>query len=346
MAETNSPTIAVWASTTQAPFLAEVFTRIEAKVVRAGSPEKGQSGAVASALSCPTANDLRALLATEECDAVWIASPGDLGDSDDPGDARAVLAARARGTRVLTSEPVPTSAISLEPWTNAESGPAPGNWLRFVALPRFSAAFREAHETLLAFGPARAAHVELWSQPAQGTLGARLVGAVDLLTTIFDEPESIDAAMAGPMAPGPSGQSRSSLRDLHGDLLATLRFSDSRAASIAVSNAAGRWGMNVTLIGANGRLRFFDDGFEWIGPDGIKHDESRGPGSTRGSTTPAARGVAAFADSAKRLLDPGLPDEGPINLSLVLSTCQAALLSARTRQPESPHTIQRLFQKP
>lgn len=53
-------------------------------------------------------------------------------------------------------------------------------------------------------------------------------------------------------------------------------------------------------------------------------------------------GVAAIADALARLLDPGSQDPGPTDYAAVLSMGQAALLSARTGQGESPATIRRM----
>src|SRR5690606_29923013 len=122
---------------------------------------------------------------------------------------------------------------------------------------------------------------------------------------------------------------------------ASLRFDDGRTASLVASDHAGRWNRTVTLLGEGGRLRLFDDGFEWIDPGGEKVDSSRA--STR--EAPGAWGaheVAAIADDLSRRLDPAIPAVGPVDHASVLALCQATLLSARTGQCESPASIHRM----
>ena len=48
------------------------------------------------------------------------------------------------------------------------------------------------------------------------------------------------------------------------------------------------------------------------------------------------------AESLARLLDPGIPDPGPADHATLLAMGQAALLSARTGQAESPATIKHM----
>jgi hypothetical protein len=132
-----------------------------------------------------------------------------------------------------------------------------------------------------------------------------------------------------------------SLRGLSGDLTATLRFADGRAAGLVASDQGGRWNRTVSLVGAGGRLRIFDDGFEWIGPDGRKLDESRPSERVRGEE-PVSHAAAAIAEGIARLLDVGIPEGGPLDHATVLAMSQAVLLSARTSEPESPGTIRHM----
>jgi hypothetical protein len=335
--------IAVWLEPGQAEFVRAAADHGRFSIAAAGSPVKGQSGHVAAHLGCEPFDDLRSALVEGDCPLVWLAAAGEFGGGTDDLDARAVLAATARGVRVVTSEPIPSSALNLAPagWSSPGGGEA-GARLRFACLPRLSRPFMEGQEVLSAFGPPRLVQIEAWSSPAEGTLGARLVGAVDLLVSLMGEPESIDAALVGPAKPGAGG----TLRDLHGDLSAMMRMSDGRSAVVTASNAAGRWGCVVTLISAEGRLRFYDDGFEWVGPGGARRDELRLGRRTRGSTSLAQAGAVVAGESIATLLDPGAPDPGPLALEQVLTISQAALLSARTGNPESPESIRRMMLVP
>src|SRR5690606_1999422 len=73
-------------------------------------------------------------------------------------------------------------------------------------------------------------------------------------------------------------------------------------------NQAGRWNRSIALLGPGGRIRIYDDGFEWVAPDGARVDASRGLGSgatstrtelTAGSAAPG-RAAAVIADALSR----------------------------------------------
>jgi predicted dehydrogenase len=340
-----APRTIAWLRAEQAPLVAAVAEAAGLEIVGAGAPGKAQSGAAASALKTKALDDLRAVLASGEADLVWIASPGDFGQAGT--DSRAVAAAQSRKVKVATLEPIPVSALDLASggWT-AQTGTGGRliDAVHFCPLNRLSAPFREATEVLQSFGHVRAVMVEAWCAPEEGSLGARLFSALDLVHWLLGEPEAIDAAYVSPShGNGFSPQPAETLRDLHGEITANLRFADGRIAGLIASDHAGRWNRTATLVGPAGRLRVFDDGFEWIGPDGDKVDQSRQ--RSRGEA-PGPHAVVAIADQLKRLLDPSIPDAGPTDYASILAIGQAALLSARTGQGESPGTIRRMAGNP
>jgi hypothetical protein len=338
-------TIAAWLGPEHVPLLQQAAKAAELRVVAAGSPARGQSAGVADQLGGAPVDDLRAMLGSIEAKLILIAAPEQFGASPDPGDAAAIRAAQARGVTVATLEPIPAAALDLASgeWSEAKQGPRPVDAIRFCPLARFSPPFRSAAEVLANFGHIRLVQVESWSTPVEGSLGARLYGAMDLILSLLGEPEAIDAAYVAPgHGKGVHALPGESLRGLHGDLTANLRFADGRAAGIAVSNQAGRWNRTATLVGAGGRLRIFDDGFEWIGADGIKADELRQPRRKRGEEPALPHSAAALADSLARLVDPAIPDPGPADHATLLAMGQAALLSVRTGQAESPTTIKHM----
>ena len=338
-------TIAVWLGPEQAGLLRQAADAAELDVVAAGSPARGQTGGVAEQLGGAPIDDLRAMLATADAKLILIAAPDSFGAGPDPADAAAIRAAHARGVRVATLEPIPAAAMDLASggWTDSGPGPRPADVIRFCPLARLSAPYRSAAEVLTGFGHIRMMQVESWSAPAEGSLGARLYGAMDLILSLLGEPEFIDAAYIGPgHGKGVHSLPGESLRGLHGDLTANLRFADGRAAGLAVSNQVGRWNRTATLVGPAGRLRIFDDGFEWVAPDGSKTDELRQPARKRGQEPALAHSAAALADALGRMLDPAIPDPGPTDHGTLLAMSQAALLSARTGQAESPTTIKHM----
>ncbi|MDX2132389.1 MAG: hypothetical protein SFY69_10085 [Planctomycetota bacterium] len=338
----DRPRIAVWALAEQADFVRAVAAHAGADVAAAGSPSRGQSGQLAKALDAAPFDDLRAFATDADVSLVWIASPGDFGAGEDDADARWVLSLHQRGVRVASTEAVPASALIMKRsgWT-AEGPDGAGQHLRFLGLSRAGTAWRDVLETLAAFGTPRALSVEAWAAPQQMSLGGRLFGAMDLVFAVLGEPETVDAAYVGPRtAAGLYAMPGETLHGLDGDILGTLRFADGRAAVLTASNSAGRWNTVITMISGEGRLRVFDDGWEWIAPDGSKRDEFRR--ASRGDAERADHAVGAVGGALARLLDPRAPDEGPVALEPILAMSQAALLSARTGQPESPATIRRL----
>lgn len=339
------PRAIVWTEQGRAEVLRAVASAVGLRVVGAGCAAKGRSSAVASVFGCAAVDDLRSALTEGECDIVVIGSAGDFGAVSNPGDAGAVLAARQRGVRVVTLDPLPASAMEL---SGAWSASGPGG-LRavdaavFVPLARTGRSCREAAEVLEMFGKPRTLLVEACCRPEEGTLGARLFSAVEVLVWLMGEPESVDAAYASPergtLVPLPG----ETLRDAHGDITANFRFVDGRAAALLASDQAARWGRTITMLGPGGRLRVFDDGFEWVGADGERVDSSRQV-KRRGETPDRSAGVATMAEAVTRLLDPAIPDEGPVDHAAVLAVCQAVLLSTRTGSAESPSTIRRMME--
>lgn len=343
MAETGPRTI-VWTDEQRAACMKAVASAAGLVVVGAGCGVKGRSSAVAGVFDCPVVDDLRRALTDGECDAVLIASAGDFGAAASPSDAQAVLHAHQRGVRVLTLEPLPASALELAgPWTTpGPGGVRPLDGLAFVPLVRAARPYREAAEVLEMFGQPRTLLIEACCRAEEGSLGARLFGAIEVLLTLLGEPDSVDAAYAPPQRGPLIPQLGETLRETHGDITANFRFADGRAAAVLVSNRSGRWSRNITMLGGEGRLRIFDDGFEWVNEAGEPVDASREV--KRRGETPTSRSVQIIADAVSRVLDPAVPAESPLDEAGILAVCQATLLSTRTGSAESPSTIRRMMQ--
>jgi hypothetical protein len=345
MAERVGHKVIVWAEQERAAVLHAVAAFAGFSVVGAGCATKGRSSAVAAIFDCPVVDDLRSVLTEGECDLVVIGTAGDFGAASNPGDAAAVKAARQRGVRVVSLEPLPASALELAgPW----STPGPGgvtavDAAHFVPLARISRSFRDAVDVLEMFGRARTLLVEACCRPEEGTLGARLFSAIEVLVWLMGEPESVDAAYAPPerglLVPLPG----ETLRDAHGDITVNFRFADGRAAAILASDQSARWSRSITMLGDGGRLKVYDDGFEWVSAAGERVDAARQT-KRRGETLETPRSVETIAEAITRQLDPAIPDEGPMDHAAVLAVCQAVLLSTRTGSAESPSTIRRMME--
>jgi hypothetical protein len=253
-----------------------------------------------------------------------------------------VGAATERGVQIATLEPVPASALEMRSgWMEDSAVVRPVDALHVVPLARHSASFRDASDVLPSFGEIGTLAVESWGGPGEGSLGARLYGAIELVQALMGEPETIEAAyVSGSPGRAVHALPAESLRDLRGDMTACLRFADGRAASIVASDRAGRWNRTATLIGPSGRLRIYDDGFEWIGPAGDRLDATRE--RVRGQAPHTPHAVVALADALSRTIDSSIPEAAPTDHVAVLTVVQAALLSCRTGQGESPATIRRM----
>lgn len=333
----------MWADEARADCINAIAAAAALTVVGAGCSTKGRASSVAATLDCPPVDDLRAALTDAECDAVLIASAENFGNAAHQSDAAAVLHAHTRGVRVITLDPLPASALELAgPWTTpGAGGVTPLAGLSFVPLARAAQPFREAIEILEMFGEPRTVLVEACCRPEEGSLGARLFGAIEVLLSLIGEPESVDAAFAPPDRGALIPQLGETLRNAHGDITANFRFADGRAAAVLATDRSGRWSRNITMLGPEGRLRIFDDGFEWVNPAGDRVDASRQV--KRRGQTPQSRAVQTIAEAITRILDPAVPTDIPLDHAGVLAVCQAILLSTRTGSAESISTIRRMM---
>lgn len=322
----------VWAEPGQADFVREVARSCGLRVVGAGSPMRGQAAAVAGALDVPLLDDLRAVLTTSDCGLVLLLAIGDFGADPGAADTGALLAARSRGVRVISLEPIPGSASELSAgrWNRPRAGVMPADCVRFAPGWISPAVARHASEVLTAFGLARSMSLTWMTPERTGTLGARVLGAMEAVRALMGEPESIDASYAWPQrTPGLHPLPGETLRDLRGDLTANIRFSDGRGASLLVSDQGGVWRRQCTLLGERGALGIGDEGFTWVD----------GAGNMVDSWTRESRDHPIAESLIEQLAE--RPDAGDLEAPLAMA--QAALLSARTGQPESPGMIRRIF---
>ncbi len=241
-------------------------------------------------------------------------------------------------------------------------------WCGCVPLLRFSEPVAAATDLLEQFGPVRGANVVSCGPAWGGSLGARLFDALDVLTMFMGEPDAVHASHVFPPVPSVGGAGAvlrplpgDSLRDLQGDLSAMLRFPNARSASIFASSNAPDYSVSVTLLGPGGRLTIGTHGLEWINAEGVLVDRSpqivrrvMKPARTRSRASNASSGTAVaepspltllIADQMFRMADANadlLKGARSSNASAVLAIAQAALLSCRTGEGESPATMQRM----
>ncbi len=135
-----------------------------------------------------------------------------------------------------------------------------------------------------------------------------------------------------------------SLRGLAGDIAATLRYADGRAASVFVSDRAGEFRRSLTLVGERGTLAVSDLGLRWLDELGREVDTSRPDESF--PAPPADPAEELIAREIRRAIDPtgaaAASTSPPVDAVRVLAVAGAVLLSARTGEVESPSTVLRM----
>ncbi|MBL8763384.1 MAG: hypothetical protein JNM07_03850 [Phycisphaerae bacterium] len=335
-----------WITPDQVDLLRAVSRAAQIPVLGVGTPDAGRASELGAALNAESFDDLRACLASASSTLVYLMAPAQFGADPEGSEARVLADARQRGVTVATTEPMPASVLQtlapsavLSPAAVADPAAA---WARTVPLARHTRPVREAMEALTAFGEVRAVSVSCLCGPAEGSLGARLFDALDLVLTLMGDAALIDAAyVARDAAKGLHALPGDSLRGLNGEISANLRFADGRAACTLASDQAGRWECVLTAIGPAGRMRIYNDGFEWISPKGDKLDEARHRRPRRGPAMDPETPLSALiiAEQLARLLDGTVPPESSSTHARTLATAEAALLSARTGESESPGTI-------
>lgn len=353
-----------WAEPDQVGLLRALALEADLALVGAGANGAGQSRAIAGMLNIQPIEDLRSTLinpkAEEKADLLVILSRPELDFAQIPPTA----------LKIATLEPIPDSALSpvAGDWSPASQGPRTTP-VHFIPLVRFGEPVRNASEHLTSFGEVSAFMHESLGMPGEGSLGAHLFGAMDLVHLMMGEPDNIDAMFIPP--PGAVNQRvmpGETLAKLDGTITASMRFPGRRGATIVVSNCASKWSTTTTLIGGGGRLRFTSEGFEWLSASGAVLDDSLKPRKkrTRGAIPATPLNAAALIDgdkgkdekaaptfssayvssvaaSLRRLVDNTLFPEPPGDVTTALALGQAALLSCRTGQPESPATIRRMI---
>ncbi len=330
----------VWLDPDQAGTVGEVCGILGLEVVGVGSPHPGRSGELGKTLAPDGSphpyDDLRAMLAGADADLIWLAADEDDRRDLDPVDAEILLGARQRGTRIVTATPIPTSVMQLASWTSGvRTDQHGGDIARFCPQQRHTPACRELVDVLESFGAVRSVSIQAFGAAGQGSLGSRLFDGADFIVSLLGEPDQVFCAFSADRSGRVLTQVPSDvLGGFHGDLSLVLTYPDGRSASISASDRAAGWSRSARILGSAGTLELHDTSFTWVNADGEIVEE------WSGDSTPGYAGIVA--DQIRRVLDPGAPAPPPVDLRGVLSTAGAALLSARTGEPESPATILRM----
>lgn len=313
---------ACWLREDQIPLVRAIAEQAGLDIVDAASPS---GPGVPESIGTRPHQDLRSMLASADAGLVLIADQAQL---DAPEIMGTIIDAATRGVHILTLEPIPAAALHLSAPAWRDAPDTARERISFVPLARRSSAYAGMAELLTQFGPIEAVGIRVLCTRAAGSLGARLFGVCEFLSTLLGTPESVDAAHVSDL-PTPD-----TLRGLSGHLTANLRFPGGRSATLLASDSAARWSRSLTLIGPAGIIDASDHRLRWIAKDGKVLDES----SMTDELDPTTLEASLIADSIVASLTPAFRNT-PIDMNATLAMAQAALLSARTGHPESPGTI-------
>ncbi|MFM9957029.1 MAG: hypothetical protein ACKVZJ_03065 [Phycisphaerales bacterium] len=323
--------------------------------------------------------DLRHTLATTEARIFVVLSavseegdrPGAVAPLDDP---QVMSTCRTRGIDVVTLEPSPGTLLDRAASSIAGGGGAAGagtvggSIVRQAPMWCRSALFTQVVEVLSVIGKPRCVAISFRCGPGEGSLAARLVDACAALVSLpggaGGVPEIIDAAAVTPRGSAGTGVHLAlpdRLRMLRGDLTANLRMPGGVAASLTLSDGAGPWERRVRIVGELGTIDATDASVHVTDPSGVVLDAEApasrerfgtlaragglwgpgGPGERVSLGMPGSDAATIAGLHARMELDRRGPAE-PIDWAGVLATAEAALLSARTGQNESPATLLRM----
>jgi len=318
----DRPRLIAWVERGQEKLLTDAMKEARLMLTAVGSPSSSTADAMSKSFSVARVDDLRQAIQQEEVDLLWLAAPERLA-----ADERRLI--REVGKATISSEPRPVAIADLL------MNPREADTAHFVPLFRRSPGYRSAMDAVEEFAPPQCVVVSFACGAGEGTLFARLFDAMDVLEALCGEVEGIDAALAGPLVGVPD-----SLEDLHGHMTINVRFADNCCAGVSVSDCAGSWHRQVTLFGGKGRLRITDTGDESIGADGRllnAHNDER-------SLTP---GMLVGMDITRLLENREAPATAPPpNTARLLALCEAARLSCRTKQGETPGKLLEMLSKP
>ncbi|MBZ0172601.1 MAG: hypothetical protein K8E66_09505 [Phycisphaerales bacterium] len=319
----DAPTAIAWILPEHAAYVTDAISLAGLELGAVGCPTRGETQGLADQLGVEPLTDLRAALASTDASLAILTAAG---RDSAPIDARTVQAAEGRGVRLATTGPFTPGLIDAAEHGlfKEHAGTRPANAIHLVPRTRRHPVFRAASEVIENFGPIDLISVESNAPPPCGALPSALLAAIDTVLALVGVPELVDAA-------APSAHKH--VGDLSGHFAALLRFPDGRAGQISASDRAA-WGWRATLTGAAGRLTLRPSGFDWFDAGGNRMDEHRAEDRWR---NPAE----ALAASLRELIEPSAPRGPAIGWIELLSTAEAALLSTRTGQAESPATILR-----
>lgn len=313
------PRLIAWVRPEQETLLRDAIRTADVRLIGVCSDQRAGAADLGKSLGVEQLGELRDAIRHEEVDLLWLAGPVPL-----EADLRRLI--RESGIRTISTEPRPggiTDLVNL---------PEEARTTHFVPLMRRSEGFRTARQHLRDLNPPHSVDLSFRARPEQGTLFARLFDAADLVDHLCGDVESVSATLADPNHEASTAGHRvpDSLFNFNGHMSINFHLAENRCASAVISNGCRDWFRGVTLLGDDGCLRITDRTCELLSETG----ESEASPNIVEAKAPSAGML--IGEQIVRLLDELDREDPPPNHHRLLALCEAARLSCRTGQTESP----------
>lgn len=310
-----STRLIIWARPEQETLLRDAIREAELELLAVGSDTPDGTGALSQMFQVERLGDLRQVIRRTDVDLLWLASPAPIEEAE-----RRLI--REMDFLTISSEPRPgdIATLAIHPDDVAPEV--------FMPLMRRSESFQSALQILETHSPPQGILLSFRSRVGEGTLFARLFDAMDLIDQLCGEVESVSATLAesGLSVTTARPPIPETLMNLRGHMSLNVHFGDNRCASALLSNCTDSWYRSVTMLTDDGSLHLTDSGCGWSGDDGEIHEYA---------PTPVSAGVLV-GRQIKRLRENLKHPDPPPNYPRLLALCEAARLSCRTGQSESP----------
>ncbi|QNN21471.1 hypothetical protein HED60_04020 [Planctomycetales bacterium ZRK34] len=310
--------VLIWTDAERGDLIEQVVGRMRGiHILAVGGPRKGPLAPLAATLDARCEDDLRKMLVDQPASFLLLGTT--------TGVSKAELEqAQRSGTTVLALEPVAADLDVLGDEALVRT---------VVMMPALyaSPAWQAAAEPQQALGTIQSIHLSSLAPPAAGSLYTRFYESLDLLMTLMPSPETIDAALTGPLKQVPDD-----LRSLTGHLTAHLRFAGGASAVMHLSDRADAWSRRLVIIGDEGQITLDDISYRLSAADGHTLDELAPPDKPV-AIDPADLIVAQW----QKLMDRA-PSPRTAPPHQIIAAARSALLSCRTGELESVATLLRM----
>jgi hypothetical protein len=324
------PEVIVWTGASRAALARAVLAELAGAVqpIAVGGPRHAAISDLAKALTCPCDDDARRLVVDHPAAYLFLAGGIDISSA-------ALTAAAAQGAIILHVEPISDSLHCLRPLAPLLDD----KQARVIALPDLlrSTGWIRAAEPLQAVGNVRSLAYLRSAVDSTAPLAAGLEEAARLTIEFAGMPITIDAHSSAAGELNPKSEAAAPAH-----LTAHARLPDGRGAvwmiSQVSSSAAASFDRSLHLIGDEGRLQLCDESYELSSHAAGMLDrlEPPAPAQRPGFATLIARQWRQLIDRPALLPPPAAGPGLAKRLAAILACRQAALLSARSGQPENP----------